>query len=69
MSRSRQRIADFEARSVQLIAACTLGLAGVASLPNATLSRITGQASTHTTAPSKTSFNEAPRLLPRRPRT
>jgi len=32
MSLSRsQRIADFEARSVQLIAACTLGLAGIAS--------------------------------------
>ncbi|WP_066271598.1 hypothetical protein [Hydrogenophaga palleronii] len=36
MSRSRprttsQRLSQFEARSVQLIAACTLGLAGMAS--------------------------------------
>jgi hypothetical protein len=32
MSRSRaQRISDFESRSVQLIAACALGLAGIAS--------------------------------------
>ena len=67
MSRSRQRIADFEARSVQLIAACTLGLAGVASLPNAALSRITGQASTTTTAPSKAGSAETPRLVQRRP--
>ncbi len=67
MSRSRQRIADFEARSVQLIAACTLGLAGVASLPNATLSRITGQASTHSTAPAKHGHTETPRLVQRRP--
>ena len=40
MSRSRsQRIADFEARSVQLIAACTLGLAGMASAQIAPPSR------------------------------
>jgi hypothetical protein len=51
---------------VQLIAACTLGLAGVA-FPNATLSRITGQASTHSTGPSKAAGTEAPRLLQRRP--
>lgn len=32
MSRSRaQRLSDFETRSVQLIAACALGLAGIAS--------------------------------------
>ena len=32
MSRSRaQRLSDFESRSVQLIAACALGLAGMAS--------------------------------------
>ena len=29
----RIRFVDFETRSVQLIAACTLGLAGLASLP------------------------------------
>ena len=67
MSRSRLKITDFEARSVQLIAACTLGLAGVAALPNATLSRITGQASTHSAGPSKAAGTEAPRLLQRRP--
>jgi hypothetical protein len=44
MSRSRsQRIADFEARSVQLIAACTLGLAGMASAQVAPPSRQMGQ--------------------------
>lgn len=35
MSRSRSgapRLSDFETRSVQLIAACTLGLAGIASV-------------------------------------
>src|SRR3990167_6938593 len=43
MSRSRsQRIADFEARSVQLIAACTLGLAGMASAQVAPPSRQMG---------------------------
>lgn len=68
MSRSRQRIASFEARSVQLIAACTLSLAGVASLPNATTaSRTTGQASTHSTHPGNASGTEVPRLLQRKP--
>jgi hypothetical protein len=34
MSRSgAQRLSDFESRSVQLIAACALGLAGMASAP------------------------------------
>jgi len=32
MPRSRHRLADFEARSVQTIAACSLGLAGMSSL-------------------------------------
>lgn len=32
MSRSRQRLANFEARSVQIIAACTLGLAGMSAV-------------------------------------
>jgi|GEM_PF-4497016 len=67
MSRSRQKLADFEARSVQLIAACTLGLAGVAALPNATLARITGPSSTLSTAPSKAGGGEVPRLVQRRP--
>jgi hypothetical protein len=67
MRRSRLTIADFEARSVQLIAACTLGLAGVAALPHANFSRTTGQASTHSTAPSKAGSTEAPRLVQRRP--
>lgn len=68
MSRSRQRIADFEARSVQLIAACTLGLASVAILPNAaTASRTTGQASAQPTHTSNASGTALPRLLQRRP--
>ena len=32
MARSRQRISDFEARSVQIIAAFTLSLAGMSAL-------------------------------------
>ncbi len=43
MPQRRQRLADFEARSVQLIAACTLGLAGLASVPPAHAARVTGQ--------------------------
>ena len=42
MTQPRQRLADFEARSVQLIAACTLGLAGMASVPPAHATRATG---------------------------
>jgi hypothetical protein len=43
MPQRRQRLADFEARSVQLVAACTLGLAGLASVPPAHAARVTGQ--------------------------
>ena len=50
MTQRRQRLADFEARSVQLIAACTLGLAGMASVPPSHAARITGQASSLTGA-------------------
>ena len=48
MTQRRQRLADFEARSVQLIAACTLGLAGMASVPPGHAARITGQATSLT---------------------
>ena len=51
MTQGRQRLADFEARSVQLLAACTLGLAGMASVPPVHASRTTGQA-TSLTGPS-----------------
>lgn len=50
MKQRRQRLADFEARSVQLIAACTLGLAGLASVPPSQAARITGQATSLTGA-------------------
>lgn len=42
MARSRQRLADFEARSVQLIAACTLGLAGMSALQATPAHRASG---------------------------
>lgn len=42
MARSRQRLADFEARSVQLIAACTLGLAGMSALQATPFHRASG---------------------------
>ncbi|MDZ4100509.1 MAG: hypothetical protein U1E12_02400 [Hydrogenophaga sp.] len=48
MTQRRQRLADFEARSVQLIAACTLGLAGMASAPISHAARITGHATSLT---------------------
>ena len=67
MRRSRLTIAEFEGRSVQLIAACTLGLAGVAALPHASWSRATGLASTPSSVPSKAGSTEAPRLVPRTP--
>lgn len=35
MTRQRNRLADFEARSVKLMAACTLGLAGLANAQTA----------------------------------
>ena len=44
MARSRQRLADFEARSVQLIAACTLGLAGMSALQATPAHRASGAA-------------------------
>ncbi len=67
MSRSRprttsQRMSHFEARSVQLIAACTLGLAGMASAQTGPPAR---QASS--SSPSSSSSVPAPRQaeLPR----
>lgn len=57
MTKRRQRLADFEARSVQLLAACTLGLAGMASAPPANAARITGQATSHTGASGNTTSN------------
>ncbi|MGE0349116.1 hypothetical protein [Hydrogenophaga sp.] len=60
MSRSRPRlVADFEARSVQLIAACTLGLAGVAAVHGTPSARVTGQAGTAT---SQSSGSDAPNM-------
>jgi hypothetical protein len=69
MTQRRQRIADFEARSVQLIAACTLGLAGMASVPPAHAARITGQATSltgatgHTTSNGNTRVSRVPAVL------
>jgi hypothetical protein len=54
MTQRRQRLADFEARSVQLIAACTLGLAGMASAPPTHAARVTGQATSLTGASGHT---------------
>jgi hypothetical protein len=54
MTQPRQRLADFEARSVQLIAACTLGLAGMASVPPAHATRATGLSTSLTGAPGNT---------------
>ena len=68
MTQRRQRLADFEARSVQLIAACTLGLAGMASAPISHAARITGQASLtgntgHTHAGGNTRATRVPGVL------
>ncbi|MDO8888451.1 MAG: hypothetical protein Q8M80_11650 [Hydrogenophaga sp.] len=69
MTQRRQRLADFEARSVQLIAACTLGLAGMASVPPTHAARITGQATSltgatgHTTFTGNTRSSRAPAVL------
>jgi len=57
MTQRRQRLADFEARSVQLIAACTLGLAGMASAPISHAARITGQATSLTGSAGPTTAN------------
>ena len=77
MKHRRQRLADFEARSVQLIAACTLGLAGMASVPPSHAARITGQATsltgtnghTDTTGNAPTSRSPAVLLQPGKPRS
>lgn len=69
MTQRRQRLADFEARSVQLLAACTLGLAGMASMPPAHAARTTGQATSltgasgNTTSTGHTRVNRAPAAL------
>jgi hypothetical protein len=69
MTQRRQRLADFEARSVQLIAACTLSLAGMASVPPSHAARITGQATSlmgttgHTTSSGHTRTSWAPAVL------
>jgi hypothetical protein len=69
MTQRRQGLADFEARSVQLIAACTLGLAGMASVPAAHAARITGQATSltgasgHASSTSHTPGTRAPAAL------
>ncbi len=52
MSRSRQRLADFEARSVQIIAACTLGLAGMSALQATPAPRTSGALSAAMSAPA-----------------
>jgi hypothetical protein len=68
MTQRRQRLADFEARSVQLLAACTLGLAGMASAPPSHAARITGQASLtgttgHTNATGNGRASRVPAVL------
>lgn len=64
MSRSRsQRIADFENRSVQLIAACTLGLAGMASAQMASPVRHAGHASAMFSATSRSTDIPRPARL------
>lgn len=51
MTQRRQRLASFEARSVQLIAACTLGLAGLAGVPPAQATRSAGTTSSPSIPP------------------
>ena len=69
MTQRRQRLADFEARSVQLIAACTLGLAGLASVPPAHAARVTGQTTSltgtsgNTTSPGHNPVNRPTPVL------
>jgi hypothetical protein len=69
MTQRRQRLADFEARSVQLLAACTLGLAGMASVPPSHAARITGQATSltgttgHTASSGHARTSRAPAVL------
>ncbi len=66
MPRSRVRLVDFETRSVQLIAACTLGLAGLANLPPAAstngsnAARIAGP---HSSSSSSSHSSTAPAVL------
>jgi len=60
MPRSRKRLADFEARSVQLIAACTLGLAGMSALQATPVHRTSGAS-----APSLSSHAPAATATPR----
>lgn len=63
MPRSRQRLADFEARSVQIIAACTLGLAGMSTVHTS----MTHRAGAQTPAQSATTVPALPsttRLAP-----
>lgn len=62
MKQPQQRLADFEARSVQLLAACTLGLAGMASVPTGQAARITGQATSLTGASGHTSSTSHTRV-------
>jgi hypothetical protein len=50
MSRSRHRLADFEARSVQIIAACTLGLASMSAVHASTSHRVGAHTPTQSTA-------------------
>lgn len=65
MARSRQRLADFEARSVQLIAACTLGLAGMSALQATPIHRTSGAStpalSTHAPAATANARNAVQR--------
>jgi len=69
MPQRRQRLADFEARSVQLIAACTLGLAGLASVQPAHAARVTGQTTSltgtsgNTTSPGLNQVNRPTPVL------
>jgi hypothetical protein len=65
MARSRQRLADFEARSVQIIAACTLGLAGMSALQATPAYRASG-ASTPTLTSQAPATSTSPRNLVQR---
>lgn len=53
MTRSRQRhLAHFEARSLQIIAACTLGLAGMSTAQATSTPRSSGASPTALSAPA-----------------
>lgn len=68
MTRSRQRISDFEARSVQIIAAFTLSVAGMSALQNTAAPRASN-ASPSTLSTQATAALANPRNLAQRTST